>query len=92
MLITGVMATGKVVSGILLAADELFWVEELSVCSSPHFINHSGLEIYKNGTRDMLPSTSFTEKGVKCIISSANSLITWHLAIRLDKGKRFSEK
>lgn len=89
--LTGVVATGKVVSSIFLAIDELFWVEELAVCSSPHFINHSGLEIYKHSTRDMLTSTSFTEKGVECIIPSANSLITWHLTIRLDKEKRFSD-
>jgi hypothetical protein len=79
------MSTGKVVGGIFLAADELFWVEELAVSSSPHFINDSGLKVDKDCTRDMLPSTSFTEKGVEGIVTASNSLVTWHLAIRLHK-------
>jgi hypothetical protein len=33
----------------------------------------------------VLPRTSFTEKGVEGIISTTNSLVTWHLAIRLQK-------
>lgn len=80
---TCVVATGEIVSSIFLATYELLRVEELAICSSSNFINHSGLKINKNSTRDMLPCTSFTEKGVESIITSANSLVTWHLAIRL---------
>jgi hypothetical protein len=79
-----VMTTGKVVGSIFLATDELFRVEELTVGSSPYFINDSGLQIYKDGTRNMLSRTGFTEKGVEGIITSTNSLVTWHLTIRLD--------
>ena len=77
------MSTGKVVGSIFLAADQLLRVEELAICSGPHFIDDSRLKINKHCTRDMLPSTRFAEKGVEGIITSANSLVTWHLAIRL---------
>ena len=85
-IITGIVATGKVVGSILLAADELLWVEELAVGSSPNLINHSGFKINKDSTRDMLSSASLAKEGVKSIITSANSLVTWHLAIRLKQG------
>lgn len=39
------MSTRKVVSCVFLATDELLWVEELAVCSSPHLINDRGLKI-----------------------------------------------
>jgi hypothetical protein len=81
------VSTGKVVGSILLAANKLFRVEKLAVSSSPDFINDSGLKIYEDSTRDVLPGTSFTEKGVKGIIPSTNSLVTWHLTIRLQKKK-----
>lgn len=42
---TGIMSTRKVVSCVFLATDELLWVEELAVCSSPHLINDRGLKI-----------------------------------------------
>jgi hypothetical protein len=80
------MTTGKIVGSIFLATDELFRVEELAVSSGPHFINDSGLKVNKDSTRDVLPSTSFAEKGVEGIVTSANSLVTWHLAIRLHKS------
>lgn len=86
--VTGIMATGKVVGSIFLATDELFRVEELAVYSSPHFIDDSRLKINKNSAGDVLPCTSFTEKGVEGIVSSANSLVTRHLAIRLHEKHR----
>jgi hypothetical protein len=85
--LTGIVSTGEVVGSIFLAANKLFRVEKLAVSSGPDFINDSGLKIYKDSTRDVLPGTSFTEKGVKGIIPSTNSLVTWHLTIRLQKKK-----
>jgi hypothetical protein len=32
----------------------------------------------------MFTSTSFTEEGVESVITTANSLVGWHLTIRLD--------
>lgn len=43
---------GKV-SGIFLDTDELFRAEKLLVCLILHFINRSGLKIYRNDTKDM---------------------------------------
>jgi hypothetical protein len=59
------VATGKVVGSIFLSTDELLGVEKLAVCSSPDFINNSGLKINKDSTRDVLSRTSFTEKVLK---------------------------
>jgi hypothetical protein len=84
MELTGVVTTGKVVSCILLAIDELLRVEELAVATSPHLINHSRLKINKYSTGNMLPSTSLTEEGVESIITSTNSPVTGHLTISLD--------
>ena len=77
------MTTGKVVGCILLATNELLRVKELAVSASPHLINHSGLEINKDSTGNMLPSTSLAEEGVESVIPSPNSLVTGHLAISL---------
>lgn len=90
--ITGVVATSKVVGCILLAANQLFWVEELAVSPSPHLINDCGLKVDKNSTGDVLPSTSFAEKGVESIVSPTNCLITRHLAIRLQEQKAYHGK
>ncbi len=46
LLANGVVATGKVVGGVLLAADELLGVEQLTVHSSADFIHHGGLQVY----------------------------------------------
>ena len=44
LLADGVVTAGKVVCGILLAADELLGVEQLAVCARPDLVNHSGLQ------------------------------------------------
>ena len=38
LLTNGVVTSGVVVGGILLSGDELFWVEQLSVCTSSDLI------------------------------------------------------
>lgn len=83
--LTGIVATSKVVDCIFFATNELLRVEELSVSSSAHFINNSGLQIYKHSSWNMLPSASLAEKGVEGIISASHCLVTWHLPIRLQK-------
>jgi hypothetical protein len=80
----GVMATCKVVGSIFFAADELFRVEELTVCASAHLVDDGWLEIYKNRTRDVFACTSFTEESVEGIITAADSGVTGHLTIRLN--------
>lgn len=80
----GVMSTGEVVSCVFFTADELFRVEKLTVSTGPDLIDHSGLKVDEDGTWDVLPCTGLTEEGVESIVSSANSLVTRHLAIRLN--------
>ena len=46
--------------------------------------NDSWLQVYKNSSGDVLPSSSLTEEGVEGIISSSDGFITGHLPIRLD--------
>jgi len=84
LLANGVVTTGIVVGGILLASDELLGVEQLAVCASAHLINYSWLQINKDGTWHMLASACLAEEGVEGVISTSDGLITGHLAIRLD--------
>ena len=44
LLADGVVATGEVVGGILLATDELLRVEQLAVGAGADLVNHSGLQ------------------------------------------------
>ena len=80
----GVVATGEVVGGILLAGDELLGVEELSVGAGSDLIDDGGLEIEEDAARDVLASTSLGEEGVEGIVATANGLVGGHLTIRLD--------
>jgi len=80
----GVMSTSVVVSGIFLSGDELFRVEELSVCSSSNFVNYGGFEIKENASRNVLSSSSLGEESVEGIVSISNSLVRGHLSVRLD--------
>ena len=70
------MATGKVVSRILLPGDELLWMEELAVRASAHLIDDSGLKVDKDGPRHMLARTGLAEEGVEGIMCDANRGIT----------------
>ena len=70
------MATGKVVSRILLPGDELLWMEELAVRASAHLIDDSGLKVNKDGPRHMLARTGLAEEGVEGIMCNANRGIT----------------
>lgn len=83
--ITGVVSTSEVIGGILLSTDELFRVEKLTVSSVPHFINDGRFKVDEHSARDVLPRTSFTEKGVESVISATDCLVAGHLAIRLQE-------
>ena len=58
-LTNGVVTTGEVVCGIFFTGDELLWVEELSVGSSPDLINNGWLQIDKYSTGHVLASSCF---------------------------------
>ena len=80
----GVVTTSVVVGSILLSSDELFRMEKLSVCSSPHFINDCGFQVEEDSTGDVLSRSSLTEEGVESIITTSDGFVRGHLAIRLD--------
>ena len=82
LLANGVVTSGIVIGSIFLACDELLRVEELAVGANANFINDRGFQVYKHCPGHMLASACLTEEGVKGVISSPNSLVTWHLAIR----------
>merc|ERR1719482_403933 len=84
LLTHGVMATGVVVSRILLAGDELLGVVELTVGTGTNLIDHSGLEVEVDATGNVLAGTSLGEEGVERVITTTDGLVGRHLAIRLD--------
>ena len=84
LLANGVVTSSIVIGSIFFACDELFRVEELAVGASANLINDCGFQVYKHCPGHMLASACLTEEGVEGVVSSPNSLITWHLAIRLN--------
>ena len=78
------MTSGVVVSGILLASDQLLRVEELSVGSSSDLIDDGGLEIQKDSPGDVFSSSSLTEEGVEGVVSTSDGLVRRHLTVWLD--------
>jgi len=58
LLSNSVVTTSVVVRSILLTRDELAGVEKLLVLSSANRIDHRGLQISKDGTRDILTGSS----------------------------------
>merc|ERR1711865_120394 len=80
----GVMATGIVIRGILLAGDQLLWVVELAVCAGTNLVDHGWFEIEVDATRHVFSGASLTEKGVERVVATANGLVGRHLAIRLN--------
>jgi len=84
LLADGVVTTGVVVGGILLAGDELLRVVELAVGASADFVAHSRLQVDEDSTGDVLAGTGLREESVEGVIAATNSLVGGHLAIRLD--------
>jgi len=80
-LTNGVVTTGVVVGGIFLTGDQLFWVEQLTVGTSSHFIDNGWLQVDEDATWDVFASTSFGEKGVEGIVTGTEGLVGWHLTI-----------
>merc|ERR1719420_557399 len=84
LLADGVVATGEVVRSILLTGDQLLRVEQLAVSASADLIDHRRLRVHENASRNMLPRACLAEERVERIVSTANSLVRRHLAVRLD--------
>jgi len=84
LLADGVVTTGVVVGGILLAGDELLRVVELAVGASADFVAHSRLQVDEDSTGNVLAGTSLGKEGVERVIATTNGLVRGHLAIGLD--------
>ena len=80
----GVVTSGEVVGSVFLSGDELLGVEELSVGSGSDLVDDGGLEIEEDGSGDVLSGSGLGEEGVEGIITATDSLIRWHLSIRLN--------
>jgi hypothetical protein len=61
----GVVTSSVVVCGILLATNQEFGVEELSVWTGSNFVDWGGVEIDENGTRNMFVVAGLGEEGLK---------------------------
>lgn len=86
-LITCVVATSEVVGGVFFAADKLLGVEQLAIGSGSDFVYDSRFQINKHRTRNVFAGSGFAEEGIESVISASNSVVTWHLPIRLDKNQ-----
>mmetsp|Transcript_66257 Transcript_66257/g.104908 ORF Transcript_66257/g.104908 Transcript_66257/m.104908 type:complete len:203 (-) Transcript_66257:121-729(-) len=84
LLSNSVVSTSIVVSRIFFAGYQLFWVKQLSVSASPNLIDNSGFQVYEDSTRNVFSRSSFAEKRVKGIITTADGFVARHLAIRLN--------
>lgn len=73
------MATGKVVGGVLLAADQLLGVEQLPVGARADLVHHGGLQVQEDAAGHMLASARLREEGVEGVVTASNSLVGRHL-------------
>merc|ERR1719271_19111 len=84
LFVDGVMTTGVVVGCVLLAGDELLWVVELAVGAGADLVDHGWLQIEVDAARHVLASAGLGEEGVERVVTAADGLVGWHLAIRLN--------
>ena len=84
LLADGVVTTGEVVGGVLLAGDQLLGVEELMVGAGADLVDHGGLEVEEDAAGHVLAGTSLGEEGVEGIVATTDGLVGGHLAIGLD--------
>jgi len=82
LLSDGVVTSGVVVGGVLLAVDQLLGVIKLTVGSNSGLVNDSWLEIDKDSSWNVLSTASLREESLEGVISK--SLVRGHASIRLD--------
>ena len=78
------MSTGEVVGGIFLSRNQLLRMKQLTVYARAHFVDDRGLQIEEDCPRDMLSSPGLAEESIEGVVSESDSLVSWHLAIRLN--------
>jgi len=79
-----VVTSSEIVSCVFFTGDQLFWVEQLSVGTGSDFIDNSWFQIKEHTSWHVFTSTSLREESVESIITTTDSLIRWHLTVRLD--------
>jgi len=84
LLANRVVAAGEVVRRVLLAADELLRVEQLTVRARAHLVDHGRLEVHEDRARHVLARARLAEERVERIVAAANRLVRGHLTVRLD--------
>ena len=82
LLSNGVVASGVVIGGVLLAVDQLLGVIKLTIGSNSGLVNDSWLEIDKDSSWNVLSTASLREESLEGVISK--SLVRGHASIRLD--------
>ena len=84
LLADGVVPAGEVVGGVLLAGDELLGVEQLAVGAGADLVDHGGLKVDEDASRDVLAGAGLGKEGVEGVVAAADRLVGRHLAIGLD--------
>lgn len=82
-LLTCVMTSGEVISGVFFAADELFRVEELAVGTGTDLVDDGGFQVDKHCSRDVFPGAGFAEEGVEGVVAASDGFVTGHLSVGL---------
>jgi hypothetical protein len=78
------VTTGVVVGGVFLTGDDLLRVEQLAVGTGADFVGYGWFQVNEYASWYVLSGSGFGEKGVEGIVAAANSLVRWHLPVRLD--------
>ena len=82
LLANGVVTSGVVVGGVLLAIDQLLRMVELTVGSNSGLVDDSWLQVNEDSSWDMLSASSLREEGLEGVVSEG--LVRGHAAVRLD--------
>ena len=78
------MTAGVVVGSILLAADQLLGVVELTVDAGADLVDDGRLEVDEDGARDVLAGPGLSEEGAEAVVDLAGGLLRGHAAVGLD--------
>ena len=84
LLSDSVVTSGVVISGIFFPCDQLLRVEESLVSSGSDFVDHSGLQVDENRSRNVFSSGGFAEESVEAGILDSQGCIGGHQPIGLD--------
>jgi hypothetical protein len=78
------MTPRVIVRCVLLAADQLLRVEQLTVGTRADLIYDGGLEVEEHCARHVLPSACLAEERVERIVLDTDGLVGGHRAVRLN--------